>query len=634
MIPRETVDEIINTARIEDVIGEYLTLKKRGVNMIGNCPFHNEKTPSFTVSPVKGIYKCFGCGKAGNSVSFIMEHDKLSYVEALKVLAKKYNIVIEEEAAPSDEALEAAGERESLLIVLNFAAKFYTDLLMNDEEGKTVGLSYFKERGFREDTIEKFGLGFSKAQWSMFTDAAINAGYKMEYLQKAGLSKVNEQGKHFDLFRDRVIFPIHNIAGKVIAFAGRQLKKEEKSPKYINSPETDVYHKSEVLYGLYFARQAIRTNDNCYLVEGYTDVITLYQAGVQNVVASSGTSLTEQQVKALSRFSPNVTILYDGDAAGMKASLRGIDMLLTAGLNVKVVVFPEGEDPDSYCKSLGGAAFKEYIEKNAKDFILYKSELLLKESENDPIKKSNAVKDIVESISKINDAISRSFFIKECSMRMGVPEQLLITELNKFLRQGGKGYSSPAEQNAPKQEEEAEVIQARNSEEQEKAIIRLLMTSGNQEFEEGLTVGQYLARELEMDEIELETPLYRKVMEDYIVRIREQQTSDEAYYVNHPDPEISHLAANLLTSNYHLSVNWHKKHEIMVGLPENNYKKDANSILYYLRLKKIEMAIEEHSRELRESSEGEKQLECMMILKHLQDMREKLTKAPGTVVIR
>jgi DNA primase len=398
-ISNEVVQQIQQSADIVEVVSDFVTLKKRGQNMMACCPFHNEKTPSFSVSPAKGIYKCFGCGKSGDSVKFVMDVEGVSFVEALKYLAKKYGIEVEEQEAQTDTELQQQHEKDSLYIVLNYAKNYYQQLLWQSDEGKAVGLSYFKERGFKENTIKDFELGYSTETWDHFTKEALSKGYNADILEKAGLL-IRKEEKQFDRFRGRVIFPIHNVSGKVVAFGARILKADKNQPKYLNSPETEVYHKSHILYGLFQAKNAIRQEEVCYLVEGYTDVVSLHQAGIHNVVASSGTSLTLEQIRLVGRFTQNITVLYDGDAAGIKASLRGTDMILEEGLNVKVVVFPDGNDPDSYVKLIGAVAFKEFIAKNSKDFITFKTELYLAEVANDPFKRASVIKEVVESITK------------------------------------------------------------------------------------------------------------------------------------------------------------------------------------------------------------------------------------------
>jgi len=431
MIPQETIHQIIQAANVVDVVGDFVSLKKRGANMIACCPFHNEKTPSFSVSSTKQIYKCFGCGKGGDSVRFLMDLEGLSYPEALKWLAKKYGIEIQEKEY-TDEELLAQNERDSLFIVTEFAQKYYAELLKSDE-GKSIGHSYFKERGYTEATIEKFGLGYSLDAWDSFTKEALKKGFTIPILEKAGLSIIKEGKDPIDRFRGRVIFPINNVAGKTIAFGARILKVNPKSPKYLNSPETDIYHKSRIVYGIFDAKTAIRQEDNCYLVEGYTDVVSLNQAGVENVVASSGTSLTKEQIQLIRRFSNNITVLYDGDAAGINASLRGTDLILEENMNVKVVVFPDGEDPDSYVQKVGSEAFKIYIKENQKDFVRFKAEVSLEKVGNDPIAKAGLITDLVETIIKIPDAIKRAVFYKEVANLLEIDEEVLINEGNKFI---------------------------------------------------------------------------------------------------------------------------------------------------------------------------------------------------------
>lgn len=638
MIPKETVDEILNVAQIEDIVGDFLTLKKRGANLLGLCPFHNEKTPSFVVSPAKGIYKCFGCGRAGNTVNFVMEHENLSYPDALRYLANKYNIEIVEEITQSPEAQAAASEKESLLIALKYAADYFAEQLLDSDEGKVVGLSYFKERGYREETVKKFQLGYAHKDWDAFTNAAIKAGYKKEYLEKAGLIKTSEQGKSFDMFRERVIFPIHNLSGRVIAFGARQLSKSDKGPKYLNSPETEVYHKSDVLYGMYYAKQAIKKNDVCYLVEGYTDVITLNQAGVENVVASSGTSLTEQQIKLIGRFTDNITVLFDGDNAGLKAALRGIDLILAGGKNVRIVVFPEGEDPDSYCKKLGGTAFEEFIAENEKDFILFKSGLLSEEAKGDPVKKTNAIRDIMESIGKIGDPIKRSFFIKECAKILEAEEQLLINEVNKMRR---KAYREDEQSSLPPEEQHSgfaeevveRTIKPPTDEKQEAAIIRLLVLHGNDEYE-GTTVAAFIIGEIAADEIEFEVPLHKKIYEEAVRYYNENNELKDTYFLQHQDPEISAFVADVSTSKHHLSPVWANKHDIFIKSPDENYSKDLTSSLAYLRLKKVDRLVEDNQEKIKHAKTDEEIMDAQRMLIQLQAIRKELSDFLGMVVLK
>jgi DNA primase len=563
------------------------------------------------VSPGKGIYKCFGCGRAGNSVGFVMEHEKMEYVEALRYLARKYNIEVVEERNQTPEAIVAAGERESLLIALEYAAKQFETNLWEDEEGKTVGRTYFYERGFRDETIKKFGLGYTKKEWGSFTDQAVKIGYNLEVLQKAGLTKVSEQGRAFDMFRERVMFPFHNLSGRVVAFGGRQLVKDDKSPKYLNSPETEVYKKSEILYGIFFAKNSIRQHDKCYLVEGYTDVITLSQAGVENVAASSGTSLTDGQVKQIYRFTKNVTIIYDGDTAGIKAALRGIDVVLAGGLNVKIVLLPEGEDPDTFCKTLGGAAFQKYLDENEKDFILYKSELLVGEAKNDPVKKSAAIHDIVESISKITDSITRSTFVNECSRVFDVGPEMLMAEVNKIRRKGE--VKDPDERRLLNELEqinaepfwETEAQPALNmGVEQEKGVARVLMQFGHLPYRDTvLTVNDYVLQQIEADGFEFEHPLYKRVLETVKTTIENMEPVDENFFIKQEDQEVVSLAADFLTEKYKISPHWEEKFEIYITEIKDNYANDVDSVMLHLKLKKLDVLMQQNLDEMRRTEE-------------------------------
>ena len=455
MILRSTIDRVFETARVEEVIGEFVTLKKAGSNFKGLSPFTDEKSPSFMVSPVKQIWKDFSTGKGGNAVTFLMEHEHFSYPEAIKYLAKKYNIEIEEEEQ-SNEQKEAADDRESMYLVSGFAKDYYHDVLLNNPKGKAIGLSYFKERGFTDETIKKFDLGYNLDEWSGFTDTAIRKGYDIEYMSKTGLTIVKEGGKQFDRFKGRVLFPIHSMSGRVLGFGGRILKADKKAAKYLNSPESEIYHKSKVLYGIYHAKQAISKEDTCYLVEGYTDVISMHQAGVENVVASSGTALTPDQIRLVKRLTPNITVLFDGDAAGIRASIRGIDLILEQGMNVRVLMFPDGEDPDSFSKSVSTEELKEYLKDNSKDFINFKVSLLMKDAENDPIKKANLIRDIVTSISKIPDNIQREVYVQECSRIMAISETVLFNELAQIGKKTEREAYQKEQQQARRSERENE----------------------------------------------------------------------------------------------------------------------------------------------------------------------------------
>ena len=448
MIDHATIERILDTAEITDVVSDFVTLRKRGVNLLGLCPFHNEKTPSFTVSPAKGIFKCFGCGKGGNSVNFIMEHENLTYPEALKWLAKKYNIDIVEEEE-TEEQKQQKDERESLMIVSSFAQKYFSRYLWEENEGRTIGLGYFRERSFRDDILKKFELGFAPDGKAPFTEAAQKEGYRMEFLEKTGLTIKRDDWVR-DRFAGRVMFPIHNLAGRVIAFGGRILKEDKNTAKYLNSPESEIYHKSKVVYGIFQAKREITRNDKCYLVEGYTDVLSMHQAGIENVVASSGTALTVDQIRLIKRFTPNITIIYDGDNAGIKASLRGIDLVLEEGMNVKVLLLPDGEDPDSFAKKMGASGFQNFIKENETDFIQFKTRLLLKSTENDPVAKARLISDVIGSVAVIPDTITRSVYIKECSRLLNVDEEVLYTEVRKQKRKQDEDFQKKETREQPR----------------------------------------------------------------------------------------------------------------------------------------------------------------------------------------
>ena len=590
MIDQATVDKIIDSANILEVVSDFVTLRKRGVNYVGLCPFHDEKTPSFSVSPSKGICKCFSCGKGGSAVHFIMEHEQLSYYEALKYLAKKYNIEIEEREL-SDEEKQIKSDRESMLIVNSFAQEYFSNILFQYSEGRSVGLAYFHERGFRDDIIHKFALGYSLEQRDALAIEAKKRGYKEEYLLKTGLCLEGQNGYISDRFRGRVIFPVFSLSGKVLAFGGRVLRKSDKLAKYVNSPESEVYHKSNVLYGIYQAKQSIVKNDNCFLVEGYTDVLSMHQAGVENVVASSGTSLTPGQIRLIHRFTNNITVIYDGDAAGIKASLRGIDLILKEGMNIKVVLLPDGDDPDSFAKKQSASSFTEYIKNHEVDFIRFKTNLLLDSAGNDPIKRAELISDIVQSIAIIPDTIVRSVYTKECSRLMEINEEVLLREINKIKLSQLQNGTPPnkktlSETSADKQNSQAEsaqnddtgtstetesisqgILQEKRAPSPldpfEKTLVRYMIRYGfhdlfseiNEETGETETwkVIPYILTDLRNDEIEFQHPLYKKVIAE-INHIFDQEGEHlTRYFLAHPDEEISRLAVDLVSEKYQLS---------------------------------------------------------------------------------
>jgi DNA primase len=637
MITRQTIDRIMEATDIVEVIGEFVQLKKRGANYVGLSPFANERTPSFTVSPAKGIFKDFSSGKGGSAVTFLMELEKFTYPEALKWLAKKYGIEVEE-TVESTENKEEENHRESLMIVSGYAAKFFQDSLWDTDEGQNIGLSYFKERGFTNETIRKFELGYSPDQWEAFSAQALKDGYAEEYIVESGLSVKRDNGSLYDRYRGRVMFPIHSFTGRVIAFGGRTLKNDKNVPKYVNSPESEIYHKSHVLYGLNFAKKAIRDEDNCYLVEGYADVISVHQAGIENVVASSGTSLTVDQIRLIGRLTKNITILYDGDAAGIKASLRGLDLILEEGLNVKVVLFPDGNDPDSYVRQLGSSAFKKYIDDNRKDFILYKTNILLKEAGNDPIQKAGVVREVVESIAKIPDSIKASIFIKECSSLMQIDERALLTELNKMRLAKAKkdGQSQPMitpveEADYIEPEPEATVP---DGEPQEKEIVRLLLMYGNRMIDwDGITntyIGPFIIAEL--SDVEFEQPVCKQFVAIYKEQTDNGKLPDEQYFINHPDAQIVNLAIDLLSVRYELSANWYEMHKIFV--PDEDLKKAVFGGIYHLKKQKVNKILEKLRTDLQTTvSETDQEILLNQYI-FMKKVEKKIVDYLGSVILK
>ncbi|MDX9781547.1 MAG: DNA primase [Bacteroidales bacterium] len=574
MISKTTIARILDSAQIVDVISDFVSLRRRGANYIACCPFHNEKTPSFSVSPSKGIYKCFGCGKAGNTVNFVMEHEHLTYVEALKFLGRKYGIEVEEREE-SEAEVQQRLKSESLLVVSEFARDFYVNSLWNSQRGRSVALSYFQERGFSEETIRKFQLGWApEGREGSMSSAALRAGYKKEFVISSGLGVEREQtGELADRFYDRVMFPIHSLTGRIIAFGGRTLRTDKNIAKYINSPETEIYNKSRSLYGIYFAKSAISRLQKCYLVEGYTDVISLVQAGVENVVASSGTSLTSEQVRLIRRFAPNVTILYDSDPAGIKASLRGIDMLLEEGLQVRVVLFPDGEDPDSYARGNSSAQLKDYLESSEKDFIEFKIELLSQEADKDPIKRRQLINEVVTSISVIPDAITRAVYIEECSIKLKFDQNLLAREVNKLRKvrspYGAYGKEVDVKETLPLTQipdidtGDSLPVFVRDVyyEPAEKELLYYLLKFG--EFplygtEEGaispISVSQFILNELQTDDLEFQNLLYKNMFEEYY-KVRElSQEEIQKHFTNHQDPEVVTLTSSILIQEHSLNI--------------------------------------------------------------------------------
>ena len=642
MISRTTIDQIFEAARVEEVIGDFVQLKKSGSSFKGLSPFSDERTPSFMVSPVKGIWKDFSTGKGGNSVSFLMEHEHYSYPEALKYLAKKYNIEIDE-IEQTDEQKQHADERESMFLVSEYASGYFHKNLLENEQGKAIGLSYFKERGFTDETIKKFQLGYSLNEWEAFTNEALNKGYNLKYLESTGLSIVKQDllaasgTKQFDRFKGRVMFPIHSMGGRVLGFGGRILTNDKKAAKYLNSPDSDIYHKSNVLYGIHYAKQTIAKEDNCFLVEGYTDVISMSQKGILNVVSSSGTALTENQIRLINRLTKNITILFDGDAAGMRASIRGIDLVLEQGMNVKVLTFPDGDDPDSFAKKVSTEELKSYLANNSQDFINFKVSLLMEDAKNDPVKKAGLIRDIVISISKIPDRIQQEVYVQECSRIMDISESVLFNELaqlnNKQQRDAAKVASrssapSPSKNNQPDPNEPPldvlypEMVQLQNTPEFQKVnelnkyeheIIRILLLHGNKETEfEDFVVGEtvdgneveslkkeyfsnLVSKEiylnLQEDEVEFTDDIFKQIYYEIINQLSQDETISVNALVNNPNPKISNFVTSILMDDEkHVLSNWARK-EVIIKPKDKDLPKMVLDAIYNLRRVLIEQKI-------------------------------------------
>jgi len=637
MIDQLTVGKIIDTAEILAVVQEFVPLKKRGVNYLGLCPFHNEKTPSFTVSPAKGIYKCFGCGKGGNPVTFIMEHEHVSYWDALKFLARKYHIPVDEHLETPEE-LELKNERESLLIVSAYAQRYFSDVLNNHRDGRTIGLSYFKERGIREDMIEKFQLGYSPENRDEFTQTALKSGYKLDYLVKSGLT-IQKEERVFDRFSGRIIFPVHGISGRVTAFGGRTLKTDKATAKYINSPESEIYHKSKIVYGIFQAKNAVIKQDKCYLVEGYTDVISLHQAGVENVVASSGTSLTTDQIRLIKRFTNNITIMYDGDEAGIKASLRGIDLVLEEGMNVKVVLFPPGEDPDSYSHKVSSSELSEFIVANETDFIFFKTRLLLDDAKSDPLKRAGLINEIISSVAVIPDKITRSVYLKECSTRLNVEEEALYAQVNRIKRKRAEethhGEASYEPALRPETDFQNLIREQDDYDVQEREIVRLLVRYGNLPLSEGddkkqITVGDFIIREIKKEEefLEFKNPLYRKIINEADDLLQIGYILNDAHYINHFDENIGQLAVDFIASSYPLSRIWRKK-EVFVEGEEARLNDLVPLTLMAFKNKKVTSMLRENAEKLKNAVSETETLELLRRYSALKQVNVEISKILG-----
>lgn len=663
MIDQGTIDRIMDAAQIVDVVSQFVTLKRRGINYVGLCPFHTDKTPSFYVSPAKNICKCFACGEGGTAVHFIMKHEQLSYYESLKYLAKKYNIEIQEREF-TDEQKQAYNERESLFILNDYARDYFVNTLHKHIEGKSIGLSYFKERGFREDIIEKFQLGYSLEQRDAFTQDALKNGYKEDYLVKTGLTIKGDNNYLADRFRGRVMFPVHTLSGKVIAFGGRILKKAENTGKYVNSPESEIYHKSNELYGIFFAKQAITKADCCYLVEGYTDVISMHQSGIENVVASSGTALTNGQIRLIHRFTDNVTVIYDGDAAGIKAALRGIDLLLEDGMNIKVILLPEGEDPDSFAKKRNAESLTQFIKENEVDFIRFKTKLLLDEAGNDPIKRASLISDIVNSISIIPDNIIRTVYIKDCSTLLDIDERILMQEVTKKrLAYLEKNAPSKIEPELSAIDNDFSPIATRTNSKTvvkktpidkfELAILYYVVRYGMEILLEGgeennitgdmpTTVIDWVKFDLQRDGFWLTNPLYKVILEDAIEHSVDETFNPPRYFLAHTDAQISKIAAELISDRYQLSKVHMKqfgenlKREETPLAEEKHLLKDVpravtelKNIYISAQIKEIKDKMEQKQKE----GDWDGAIELMQQVKEMEEVKKLLAKELGERII-
>jgi len=631
-ISNATVDEIKNRMDILDVIGDFVTLKRTGQHYKGRSPFTDEKTPSFIVFPKNQNFKDFSSGKQGDAISFIMEYDGLSYIEALKYLAKKYGIEIEEEEQ-SPEAIQKQNERESLFIVLNYAKNYFKKNLHESEEGKSIGLTYYKERGFTDEIIQKFELGYSLDQWNAMETDALSKGYSPDLLEKAGLV-IKKEERQYDRFRGRVIFPIHSETGKAIAFGARILKNVKNQPKYLNSPETEIYHKSNVLYGLFQSSRSIRQTDNCYLVEGYTDVISLHQHGVENVVSSSGTSLTENQIKLIHRHTENITVLFDGDAAGIRASLRGIDMILQQGMNVKAIVFPDGEDPDSYSRSLGAMGFQQFLKENAQDFIHFKTKLLLDGHENDPVKKAETISHIISSLSTIPDQVKRAIYIKETSNLLGLEEQILYAELNKILINQRKEKQREAYREQPAQLIE-EIEEQQQKEEfdsvafQEKEAIRILINYGFNQIENDYNLVEHYMEEL--DPVEFTRPIYNEILNIFKGELQKGNVVDADYFTNHQDQNIRNEVLDIISERHEVSENW-ERYRIFVPKEKDMLTDSVYNNILRIKFHKIKKLIDLNKEELKSEKDSDRQTELQKIHVELLKARAAFSDPLGIVV--
>ena len=665
MIDRATIDRIMDAAQIVEVVSEFVTLRKRGVNYIGLCPFHNERTPSFSVSPSKGLCKCFSCGKGGNVVHFLMEHEQLTYVEALKWLARKYNIEVKERELTEEEK-QANNIRESLFIVNQFANEYFQRILQTTTEGRSIGMTYFRSRGFRDDIIKKFQLGYSLDTRDALATEAKRKGYREEFLEKAGLCYKTSDGKLRDRFWGRVIFPVHTLSGKVVAFGGRVLNAATKNVqmKYVNSPESEVYHKSRELYGIYLAKQSIVKQDRCFLVEGYTDVISMHQSGIENVVASSGTALTTEQIRLIRRFTQNVTVLYDGDSAGIKASLRGIDMLLEEGMNIKVCLLPDGDDPDSFARKHNASEYQDYINKHETDFIRFKTNLLLEEAGHDPIKRVELINSIVKTISVIPEAITRSVYIRECSQMLQTDERVLVEAVAKQLpkpqykastnrqpatQKEGTGTNNnvqgnaSAGENASEKAVETNVSKPKQQDTTESELIRIIVRHGEKtvcyaEAEDGSTVPvnviEYIYQSLAQDQLELTSPLYRSMLDDAAAHAYDDGFTAERYFMHHPNPEFSNAASEFIVDRYQLSK-YHTKGQRILS-EEERLPDLVPRLLLDFKMKVVDAELQKTLKELQDPAVASDQERCSSLMSRymrLHSIQSQMAHSAGDRVV-
>ena len=630
MIPKAIVDKILETAQIEEVVGDFVALKRAGTSYKANSPFTDERTPSFYVAPAKNIFKDFSSGKGGNAATFLMEHEQMSYPQALRWLAEKYNIEIpEREATPEEQ--EAQNERESMQVLLNYAAQYYHEYLLNQEEGQQIGLPYCKERGLSEPVIQKFQLGYAPAGPRHFVDHALNQQYQAEYLERTGLAKKGHNDQLIDQFRDRLLFPIHSLSGKTLGFGGRTLRSNGKEPKYLNTPETEIYDKSNTLYGLYQAKNAIRKHDRCLLVEGYTDVLALHQAGVEEVVASSGTSLTEGQMKLIKRFSSQLIFMYDSDDAGVNATLRGVDLALQQGLAVKVLQLPDGHDPDTFAQAHDADSIQAYIENEAQDFLTFKLAQTPDDSQNDPVKQASVVRSIVKSIAQIPDSLTRDLYLQQAVRELHVSETLLYQELNQHLVSQVKRQASP-EAGQPEQDHTAEALKQSRSGRQEQEVVRILLEYGDWPLSDEQVVADYLAQELR--DIEWESGPCYTIWQLYQEHLQETGEHPELrVFTEHEDQTVQQLAVDVVTYRYGLSENWEARTGRLVKAPSENYQRDVDSALKHLKLQKIVQLLEQNEEELKQASSTEKVDELLQVHNYLNTLKQEITNQLEATII-